>query len=63
MMNQFWVGALRTADGKLSKVLIGATPQHQITADEALNLAAWLVAVADPIGGKFQRLLEEVLST
>jgi hypothetical protein len=30
---------------------------------DALMLAAWLVALADPIGGGFDRALDAVLST
>jgi hypothetical protein len=34
-----------------------------ISKADALVLAAWLVALADPIGGGFDRALEAVLST
>lgn len=38
---------------------------HQITREQALNLAAWLVAVADddPDGVTFPELLNRVLAT
>ena len=38
----------------------GAQPMSK---DEALNLAAWLVALADPLEEKFPAILEEVMSS
>ena len=38
-------------------------PRLPMSKDEALNLAAWLVAVADPLGDDFQAVLDAVKST
>ena len=38
-------------------------PKVRMTKDEALNLAAWIVALADPSGEKWDKVLEEVLET
>lgn len=35
-------------------------PGERLTTDQALVLAAWIVAMADPGGERFPRLLEEV---
>lgn len=34
----------------------------RISKDEALNLAAWLVSLADPVGDQFPKWLEAVQS-
>ncbi|CAN1724402.1 conserved protein of unknown function [Hyphomicrobium sp. 1Nfss2.1] len=38
-------------------------PRTPMTKDEALVLAAWLVALADPLGERFEKVLDAVLST
>jgi hypothetical protein len=52
--NQFQVG--RCAD----RVVIAAPELRPLTQEEALNLAAWLVALSDPDGSKFQVVLDEI---
>jgi hypothetical protein len=37
--------------------------KQRMTKDEALNLAAWIVALADPTGEKWEKTLEAVLET
>lgn len=55
MMNKFLVGA----QGK--STIIQNPPRGPITADEALELAAWIVAVSAPHARKtFEQVLEEV---
>lgn len=34
--------------------------RQALSVDDALNLAAWIVAIADPGGEQFQKLLEEI---
>jgi hypothetical protein len=41
---------------------IGVNQSCPLLREEALNLAAWLVAIADPMGKEFQPLLLEILS-
>lgn len=38
-------------------------PKVIMTPDEALVHAAWLVALSDPLGDRFNRILERVLNT
>jgi hypothetical protein len=49
------------------RVAILNPPRHPMTRAEALNLAAWLVAIADnkggAPGGDFDRSLRQVLKT
>ena len=52
----FLVGSGR--GGKISILLW----EKSITRAQALNLAAWLVAIADPIGDDFKRYLDAVQS-
>lgn len=54
--NRFLVGG-----GALKIIFVKPVPR-EITKDDALNLAAWLVALADD-DGKFQPLLEAVQNT
>lgn len=59
-VNDFMVSS--TADRKVVTILdlpIGG----RMTRDEALRLAAWLVAVADPGGKDFAKVLEAVRET
>jgi len=46
----------------LGQVLVQA-PRHVMTRAEALEHAAWLVAIADPDGTEFDRYLAAVRST
>lgn len=45
------------------KIVIMRPPTRPLTIDEALNLAAWLVALSDPLGERFNKMLQAVLST
>lgn len=45
------------------KIALLNPPAAPITNDEALVLAAWLVALADPLGERFGDALEAVQST
>lgn len=40
-----------------------ALPVKHLTKGQAINLAAWLVAMADPEGKEFERVLEEIKKT
>lgn len=44
-------------------VVVAMPPVAPMAVDEALRLAAWLVAVADPGGDRFQQILTAVRST
>lgn len=39
------------------------SPYGTYSKDQALNLAAWLVALADPAGDRFQKFLDAVRGT
>jgi len=45
------------------QVVIVLPPMAPMGHDEALRLAAWLVAVADPLGDDFDTVRKAVLST
>lgn len=45
------------------QVQITAPPIGPIDSERALRLAAWIVAIADPSGERFDRVLKAVLST
>lgn len=45
------------------KIGIGMPPRTLMTKEEALVLAAWLVALADPLGEKFAEVLDAVENT
>lgn len=36
---------------------------RELTREQALNLAGWLVALADPVGGEFKKYLNAIRST
>lgn len=55
--NRFLVGA---ADAGVRVMLAAQTAR--MTEEQAINLAAWLVALADPDQKKFQPLLEAILN-
>lgn len=55
--NKFFVGA--TSNG----IRLMRPPTGELSHDDALNLAAWLVAVADPGGERFAEVLAAVEST
>lgn len=55
--NRYMVG------GTLTTVSILNPPHGRMTTDEALNLAAWLVAVADPAQERFPAVLDAVMGT
>lgn len=38
-------------------------PLAPMTKDEALRMAAWLVACADPLGERFRATLDKILNT
>jgi hypothetical protein len=44
-------------------IVVMRPPVAPITRDQALNLAAWLVALADPLGEQFAKVLKAVQST
>lgn len=54
--NRFFVG------GQGEVVVIGCQ-LGRLTKDDALNLAAWLVAITDPTQAEFAPLLKAILST
>jgi hypothetical protein len=56
-INEFLVGV------RASEIIIGLPPLRPLTRGEALRLAAWLVAVADPFGDEFDKVRRAVLST
>jgi hypothetical protein len=58
--NRFMVGA--QAHGKAVRIVLNKLSTI-LTRDQALNLAAWLVAVADPTQKDFPGMLEEVLNS
>lgn len=51
-----------TGDGRL-RVLNPAYLTQPLTPDEALVVASWLVALADPSGQRFAAILKEVQET
>jgi len=55
--NDHFVGVLG------SRVVIALPPMGPMDQDEALRLAAWLVALADPLGERFEEIRNAVLST
>lgn len=58
--NKFQVGSF----GGNRLIILGIPPVFGMTPDDALNLAAWLVAIAEPMGNrKFAEVLEAVKST
>jgi len=59
--NRFFVGTRGFGDD--AKIIVTLPPIRPITKADALNLAAWLVAVADPLGDQFAKVLAEVQST
>ncbi len=48
--------------GPGDKVAIQCSPGCPISRSQALNLAAWLAAVADPAGVEFEKVLTAVRS-
>lgn len=48
--------------GRADKICIMAFGQ-ELTREQALNLAGWLVALADPIGEEFQKYLTAIRNT
>lgn len=48
--------------GHGDKIAIYALGQ-EITKDQALNLAAWLVALADPLGERFKQFQDAIHNT
>lgn len=58
--NNFLVGVYGT--GEIS-IALPPPPGARIPRDKALRLAAWLVAVADPEGTEFPKILDAVNRT
>jgi hypothetical protein len=56
--NQF--GVCASGNGSIG---ILVPPRGMLTKQQALTLAAWLVALADPLGEEFQNILEAVQNT
>lgn len=52
--NQFFVGV--SGD----RVVIQRNPVGYLRKEEAINLAAWLMLLADPDGKKFERVVKEI---
>ena len=52
-----------TAHPTLQSVMIIQSPCGAMTRGEALNLAAWIVALVDPGAKDFNRLLKAILNT
>lgn len=62
MTNEFLVGV--SADGRSVHIFAWRDPYgmpKQITREQALNLAALIVALCDPLGDDFARALKEAL--
>lgn len=53
-MNKYLVGA------RGDKIAIQNPPRGDMTRDDALELAAWIVAIADPVGNDFKKKFDEV---
>jgi hypothetical protein len=49
--------------GETGNVLILSPPRRSITKEEALAFAAWIVVMAHPLAGEFERILAEVEDT
>ena len=45
------------------RIAILAPPRGVMSKHDALVLAAWIVALADPLGDEFQKILDAVQST
>ena len=68
MSEQTSNGPLDTANhfmvaGQGDDLVIIQLPIGRLKKDRALNLAAWLVALADPEGKEFERVLEAIRNT
>ncbi len=50
------------ARGKLGTIIMNP-PREPMTKEQTLELAAWLVSLALPEDGEFERVLEEVQNT
>ena len=61
MDNKFLIAA--TADGEHLCLILPPQPYQALTREDALILAAYLVALADPPGEKFESILEKVKNT
>jgi hypothetical protein len=57
--NKFLVGS--SSHGEIQ--IHSTYPTKSMTKDEALILAAWLVALADPSGTRFPEVLRKVMET
>lgn len=55
--NMFAVGVTGVS---MSKVIINLPVPRPLTREQALNLAAWLIVLADPEGKDFARLVEAI---
>lgn len=58
--NKFGVG-IQPATGGVQ--ILALTGGRLIPKEDALNLAAWIVAVADPLGEDFEIMMEQVMAT
>lgn len=59
--NKFLVGLAGVGFGSVH--VLNPAALRPMSQDDAILLAAWLVALADPGGEKFQDILKRVLST
>jgi hypothetical protein len=55
--NKFWVGV-----GGQDEIVLLNPPPERFSREDALNLAAWIVALADR-GGRFAEVLQAVRET
>jgi hypothetical protein len=56
--NEFMVSC--SANGRIIRVVRSPLGDQDLTPGQAMALAAWLAALADPGGEQFQRVLEAV---
>lgn len=56
--NQFFVGAVGGKD-----MITIVSLRCQMTKAQAINLAAWLIVLADPAGEEFERVVNEIKKT
>lgn len=49
--------------GVQGETVVIMRPKQRLTKEEALNLAAWIVALSDPAGEQWEKTLEAVLES
>lgn len=63
LQNSWLVSTTGIGDDTQIVILRPPGPNHHMTPEQALVVAAWLVALADPDGFKFAAVLEAVNNT